>query len=234
MQRFFKALGNSSTRRGFGGWMAATISGLASALRPSSAGATSTSVPTGKLEAVGSRVGSASTRGQLPQLDLPMLRAVADTALPRELSDSEREATVAGFLRWLRDYRESAEMDHGYGFTRLRETGAHPALRYADDLDALRQEARSRFDTDFADLLWPQRFVIVTEAIERAAPDMESLPSRPDGTHVITGLMSHYYRSAEAVDRCYGARIGRESCRGLFIDVDGPPPIDISSNGGRR
>jgi choline dehydrogenase-like flavoprotein len=40
------------------------------------------------------------------------------------------------------------------------------------------------------------------------AADVRNLPGRPDGKHVVADLMAHYFRSSDANDLCYNARIG--------------------------
>ncbi len=59
--------------------------------------------------------------------------------------------------------------------------------------------------------------------IESEAGD--ALPGRPDSQHVLLALMTHWFRSPSAQDIAYGVQIGRESCRGLFIGVDGLEPL---------
>ncbi|HEY3884582.1 MAG TPA: hypothetical protein VGL62_05200, partial [Vicinamibacterales bacterium] len=46
-------------------------------------------------------------------VDERMLDAIAEVTLP---SACDRHAAVAAFQRWIRNYREGADMDHGYGF----------------------------------------------------------------------------------------------------------------------
>jgi len=123
------------------------------------------------------------------------LRAIAAKALPSELGPAKREVIVAAFEGWVRDYRPGAEMDHGYGFTRLRSKPASPAMAYLQQLRALGP------DGDIA------------AALEQAK--VTALPQSPDGKHVASDLMAFYFRSSEANDLCYRAHIGRDECRGL-------------------
>src|SRR5579863_640448 len=62
-----------------------------------------------------------------------VLNAIAEVVLP---SDCDRPAAVAALTRWLRDYREGADTDHGYGFTRIRSTGPSPARNYPPQVAA--------------------------------------------------------------------------------------------------
>ena len=158
---------------------------------------------------------SPATAGQAPALsagDEARLRAIADVVLPGDLGTRGRAEVVDGFLRWIRNYREGAEMDHGYGFPRLRRTAASPALRYAAQLAALDRAARGRGGA-FESLEVSARREVVASAI--AAAKVERLPARPTGDHVATDLMAFYFNSPEANDLAYGAAIGRDQCRGL-------------------
>lgn len=123
------------------------------------------------------------------------LRAIAKKVLPSELGPAGLEVTVGAFERWVRDYRPGAEMDHGYGFTRLRSKGPSPAPLYLRQLTSLGP------DGDIA------------AALDEAK--VTALPQSPDGKHVVADLMAFYFRSSEANDLCYRAHIGRDECRGL-------------------
>jgi len=130
------------------------------------------------------------------------LRALAVLVLPSELGPEGLERTVGAFERWVRDYRPGAEMDHGYGVTRLRSKPASPAPAYLQQLRDLRLPA----DT-------PARRAAVEAALEAAK--ITALPQTPDGRHVASDLMAFYFRSSAANDLCYRAHIGRDECRGL-------------------
>jgi hypothetical protein len=130
------------------------------------------------------------------------LRALAAVVLPSELGPQNLENTVAGFERWVREYRPGAEMDHGYGFTRLRSKPPSPSVTYMQQLKAL------RLSGDLA-----SRRAAVEAALEEAR--VTALPRTPDGKHVASDLMAFYFNSSEANDLCYRAHIGRDECRGL-------------------
>jgi hypothetical protein len=132
----------------------------------------------------------------------PALRALAAVVLPSELGSSGLDRTVTAFERWVREYRPGAEMDHGYGFTRLRSKPASPASAYLQHLREL------RLTGDAAS----QR-TSVEAVLEQAK--ITSLPQTPDGRHIATDLMAFYFRSSEANDLCYRTHIGRDECRGL-------------------
>jgi hypothetical protein len=149
------------------------------------------------------------------------LRAVAAGVLPESLG-ARSDAIAARFLAWTRGYRAGAEMDHGYGRTRLRRTPPSPASSYATQLAALERAARER-GASFAELAAPARRELIEAALR--ASGVESLPPRPDGRHVAADLMSFFFHGSEANDLCYGAAIGRDSCRGLEGSWEPPPPL---------
>ena len=161
------------------------------------------------------RLPSGLLSGQAAALDLAgeiRLRALAEVALPGELSADRRSEIVDEFLRWIRNYREGAEMDHGYGVTRLRRTPRSPAAMYPSQLAALDRAARAR-GAAFEALDAAARRTIVEAAIEAAGVDR--LPARPTGDHVASDLMAFYFHGPSAHDLAYRAAIGRDACRGL-------------------
>jgi len=155
------------------------------------------------------------------------IRALAETVLPSEIGAAGQDAAVKAFLAWVRDYRANADTDHGYGFTRIRRTGASPAAKYGAQLDALDADSRAR-GRSFADLPVADRRQVVEAAI--AAAKIERLPGRPDGGHIATDLMGFYFRGIEANDVAYRAKIGRDLCRGLNGSTERPASL---AQGGR-
>jgi hypothetical protein len=157
--------------------------------------------------------GPAAAQGPpLSTLDETRLRALADVVLPDELGARGRADVVEGFLRWIRNYREAAEMDHGYGFTRLRRTPGSPALRYPAHLATLDRAARER-GFPFEQLEAGARKDVIATAL--VAQKIDRLPARPTGDHVATDLMAFYFNGVEANDLAYSAAIRRDQCRGL-------------------
>src|SRR5271169_5000553 len=73
-----------------------------------------------------------------PGVHADVLRALASVVLPSELGADGLDRAAADFARWVREYRPSAEMDHGYGFTRIRTKPASPAPAYLQQLAGLR------------------------------------------------------------------------------------------------
>jgi hypothetical protein len=143
------------------------------------------------------------------------LRALATVILPAELGAEGIGRTADAFVRWVRGYRAGAEMDHGYGNTRLRLKGASPAPGYLRDLAALRP---ALFAGDQG-----SRSQAVVSALEQAK--ITDLPRTPDGRHVAADLMAFYFRSSDANDLCYRAAIGRDLCRGLENSEQAPSPL---------
>lgn len=155
----------------------------------------------------------------LPPDALATLRDAALVILPSELGRKGADAVVNRFERWLRGYKAGAEVDPGYGFTRLRSTGPHPGTRYATQLAALAADASRRGGALSA--LPPDAHRETIQAA-LAAAKVDRMPGRPDGGHVITDLMAFFFHSTEANDLCYRARIGRDICRAL-PGSDRPP-----------
>lgn len=152
--------------------------------------------------------------------DAGVLNAIAEVVLP---ADCDRPAAVAAFARWIRDYHEGADTDHGYGFTRIRSTGPSPARNYPEQVAALDAAARTAGAAAFASAPLTVRRSILEAAL--AAAKIERLPPRPNGAHVAADLMAHYFHSSDAEDLCYHAAIGRDSCRGLPGSEKEPAPL---------
>jgi hypothetical protein len=166
----------------------------------------------------------ADTIQTAPALDATLLQAVADAVLPEALEDAGRGRVVTDFQRWVSQYRERADTDHGYGFTRIRATGPSPAARYPEQLAALDKAAReSSLAAAFAALPVDARRSLVADAL--TAAKVERLPGRPSGAHVAADLMGFYFNSPAAADLCYRARIGRDACRGLDGSDRAPEPL---------
>jgi hypothetical protein len=158
------------------------------------------------------------------------LRALAEVVLPRELSDAARAQVVDGFLRWIRNYREGAEMDHGYGFTRLRRTPTSPAARYPAQLAALDRAAQAK-GSSFESIDAGGRRAVVSASIDAAK--IERLPVHPTGEHIATDLMGFYFHGEAANDLAYRAAIRRDSCRGLPGSESTPSRLGTNSEPGQ-
>jgi hypothetical protein len=151
--------------------------------------------------------------------DRPRLLALASTVLPQEIGVDGQRTAVTQFLGWVTDYKAGAERDHGYGVTALRTMPPSPAASYVAQLDALDREAGGSFTT--ASVATRQK--LVTAAITAAG--VKDLPGRPNGGHIATDLMSHYFNSPAANDLAYKRAIGRDACRNLAGSDARPNPL---------
>jgi hypothetical protein len=149
-----------------------------------------------------------------------VLPAIAEIVLPAE---ADRTAAVAAFTRWIQNYREGADTDHGYGNTRVRATGASPARSYPAQIAALDAAAKARGAASFAAAPREDRTAVLEAAIADAK--VERLSARPTGAHIATDLMGHFFNSSPGADLCYRAAIGRDVCRGLPGSDKPPAPL---------
>ena len=163
---------------------------------------------------------------ELPADQVAILRDVAATVLPSSIGGKGHNDAVDSFLRWIREYKEGVALSHGYGEPRLVKSGPSPAANYGKQLMALQQAAQSRGGR-FGALPAGTRRELLETAFKAA--DVRNLPGRPDGKHVIADLMANYFRSSEANDLCYNARIGRNTYRAIRVTTVRPAPL----NGGR-
>jgi hypothetical protein len=152
------------------------------------------------------------------------LIALADTVLPSsELARTGVARAANEFLQWGKDYRENAELNHGYGTSRLRFTGPTPLTRWTkqlDDLDAAAQTAHQHF---FRDLSREQRTALVRAALQ--GQRIDRMPPVTDAPHVALALLAHFYEGTAANDLCYQAQIGRQTCRPLAAQARKPLPM---------
>src|SRR6185503_15441507 len=151
-----------------------------------------------------------------------VLRDVAATVLPASIGPKGQEDAVGNFLKWLREYKEGVALSHGYGEPRLVKSGPSPRSGYLNQLSALQQAAQARGGRFGALPIDVRRELL--EAAFKAA-DVRNLPGRPDGKHVVADLMAHYFRSSEANDLCYNARIGRNTFRAIRVTTVRPQPL---------
>ncbi|HYT77335.1 MAG TPA: gluconate 2-dehydrogenase subunit 3 family protein [Vicinamibacterales bacterium] len=180
-----------------------------------------------KPEATGLVESARGFRLQAEELE-SVLPAIADVVLP---SDCDRKAAVAAFTRWIDNYKEGADTDHGYGTTRVRATGPSPAARYPAQVVALDAAARAQGASTFSAATVEQRRAILEAAIAEAK--VQRFSARPTGAHIATDLMGHYFNSSPAADLCYRASIGRDVCRGLPGSENAPPPLPLKGGSDR-
>ena len=156
------------------------------------------------------------------------LHALGDTVLPSELSASGTAAAVARFQQWMTGYREGVEVVHGYGTSQLGYTGPTPATKWSAQLDRLDTSAKSLHGRAFNDLTRAQRRALVERELAAMKPDR--LPAVGRAQHVALALLAHFYGSPQAIDLCYGAHVGRQTCRPLATQGRRPLPL---ATGGR-
>src|SRR5262245_45554781 len=67
-----------------------------------------------------------------------MLVVLADAILPSELTPDGRSRVVHSFKAWIDNYKEGAELVHGYGTSALRFQRPSPKAKWAAQLEQLR------------------------------------------------------------------------------------------------
>lgn len=150
------------------------------------------------------------------------LAGIAGVALPSALDDEARDAAVRKFVAWHVNYREGADMGHGYGSSTLRQrSGPAVAPRYPAQFAELDQAAIAQGATSFAAAPPPIRRSVVEAALNSLQP-VNRLPARPTGANLVADFLGMYFTSAAAFDLAYQAAIGRDDCRGLE-NSDQPP-----------
>jgi hypothetical protein len=161
---------------------------------------------------------------------LAALNSIAEVVLPTAVGREERDRVVAGFVAWVRNYKEGAEMGHGYGASTLRApSGASPASRYPAQFAALDDAAKAKGATSFAASAIDDRRGVI-EATLNGPPAVTRLPAQPTGQSVIADFMGFYFTSSEAWDLAYQAQIGRDKCRTLDGSDQAPEPLARIAN----
>lgn len=150
------------------------------------------------------------------------LREVASTVLPSSLGAEKIAGLVDRFLAWGREYEEGVALNHGYGDPQLVKSGPSPVPDYVAQLAAIDAAAKGRGGR-FSTLPLETRREILSGVL--AAAKVDAMPSRPMGRHVVADLMAFYFRSSEANDLAYRARIGRQQCRSLDLTTRRPAPL---------
>jgi hypothetical protein len=156
------------------------------------------------------------------EADPRTLVALGHTVLPSALGAAGIKRAMDDFRRWMAEYREGAELNHGYGTSRLRTTGPTPATRWTRQLDELEARAQHADGHRFDALPADARARLVRDVL--AAERLDRLPSVADANHVAIALLAHFYESSAAADLCYEAQIGRQTCRPLAMSSRKPLP----------
>ena len=147
-----------------------------------------------------------------------MLKALAEAVLPSALGPAGAARVSRDFLRWMDEYKEGAELVHGYGTSQLRFSRASPRPAWAVQLERL----GSRISALGSRQTLEQRRQVVRDELKDER--LDRMPSVGQASHVAVALLAFYYASSEAADLCYNAKIGRQSCRPLAQNPRKPLP----------
>ncbi|MEP6492486.1 MAG: hypothetical protein ABJF01_07405 [bacterium] len=151
------------------------------------------------------------------------LDALAECVLPSSLGKTGASNDAAAFREWGSGYHEGAELNHGYGTSRLRVTGPTPVTRWTAQLDELDAAARTKHQRAFRELSIADRQTIVRSAL--AGQRLDRLPAVADAKHVAVAVLAHFYDSSAAADLCYESKIGKATCRPLSASARKPLPM---------
>jgi hypothetical protein len=158
------------------------------------------------------------------ETDPATLLALGEVVLPaKALGRAGIARAVNAFRDWGAGYRENAELNHGYGTSRLRATGPTPLTKWMSQLDALDAAAQAGFQKPFRALSAVERTTLVHDALK--GQRLDRMPQVADAPHVALALLAHFYDSTAATDLCYQAQIGKQTCRPLAAQVRKPLPL---------
>lgn len=146
--------------------------------------------------------------------DAATLRALAEAILPSELGREGAARVAREFQRWIDNYREHAELVHGYGTSALRYAPPSPRAKWSAQLAELREIVGAPLAS---------RREIVRARLKDVRTDR--MPAVGAASHVAVALLSFYYQRSEATDLCYRAQVGREQCRPLSASSRAPLPL---------
>jgi hypothetical protein len=158
----------------------------------------------------------------IPADEINTLRELAAVVLPASLGRSRTDEISGEFVKWVKEYKPGAQMDSGYGFTRLRVTPDSPARHYAEQLREL-EAAAGQKGSRFGALDAAGNHAIVEAALQQAS--VTQIPSHPDGKHVASDLMSYFFNGSDGRDFLYNAAIQSDACRGLPNSDKRPAPL---------
>lgn len=157
-------------------------------------------------------------------LPLPQLTALAAAVLPSSLGAGGAERAARTFATWIRGYTPGAEVLHPYGSDVIESLGPSPLAQWRAQLNDLDARARADGGRVFAALGVGERQNIIRASI--GGTNGSGLPNPLAAQHVAVALMSHYFRSSEATDLCYGVQIRKEQCRPLRNAARAPVPLN--------
>jgi hypothetical protein len=160
--------------------------------------------------------------GALRREDRELIAAIGEVVLPSTLGADGRAKAVAAFAQWLDGYRAGVPMGYGYGQLRYAVVPPSPLLRYPSQFRRLQELSKAR-GSIFIALSPADRKAVVQAALREAK--VTKLPERPDGRHVASDLMSHFYNSSDGNDFLFKASIRVSACRGLDTSADRPVAV---------
>lgn len=156
--------------------------------------------------------------------DPATLDALAEVVLPSAaLGKAGLTSEVQAFRAWGAGYREGAEVNHGYGTSRLRSLGPTPMTRWSTQLDDLDAQAKAKHQKAFYELPSGDRVDLVRASLQ--GQRLDRMPTVGDASHVALALLSHFYTSSAANDLCYESKIGQQTCRPLAQQSRKPLPM---------
>lgn len=148
------------------------------------------------------------------------LKELAATVLPESLKRTGTDQVSAEFVRWVHEYRPGAEMQSGYGITRVRVEPPSPVAKYLTQLEELSSSVFANTDLDFRRKQLAARL---------KAAGVRDLPGLPETGNIVVDLMTFYFTSSQANDLAYQSAIERDRCRGLERSGEVPAPLHGAS-----
>jgi hypothetical protein len=158
-------------------------------------------------------------------LDRDTLEALGHIVLPRTTLGDEGVARIVGnFLAWLDGFEPVTERDHPYDGGEILYGPPDPAPLWQSQLEALSLEAEKRYGASYTEVDEERQREILEHQLPDHLPD--DMPYAGAASHVAIGLMAWFYATPEANDLSLGAKVGRETCRGLETGAAQPEPLE--------
>jgi hypothetical protein len=161
--------------------------------------------------------------GAMSQDNRKLIAAIGEVVLPSTLGTEGRAKAVAAFVKWLDEYRAGVPMSYGYGsHLRYAVVPPSPSLRYPSQFIRMQKLSKAK-GAPFPALSLADRKAVVEAALLEAK--VTELPDRPDGQHIASDLLSHFYGSSDGNDFLFKASIRVSDCRGLEASAARPASI---------
>jgi hypothetical protein len=159
----------------------------------------------------------------LSQDNRELIAAIGDIVLPSTLGSDGRAKAIDAFARWLDEYKAGVPMSCGYGSQLpYAVVPPSPLSRYPSQFRRLQELSRPK-GSNFLALSPADRKAVIEAALLEA--NVMKLPDRPDGHHIVSDLLSHFYTSSDGNDFLFNASIRVSYCRGLGSSSDRPVSI---------